>query len=110
MAIKYSFKKQCNVCTLGDCMCDRIWPHHIWNYREPGDHPDNCIPPTKQDTWCEANNVDINVTDVAEKIYEFRDRVDKGGFTPDGKRWVPAMSERERRAAYINYGLLKPKA
>lgn len=91
-------------------MCEYVRPHHIWNYREPGDHPDNCIPPEKQLTFCEQNNIDEKITDVAEKICEFTDRYLKGGFTPDGIRWLPAMMYDEWRRSYINYGLIKPKA
>lgn len=110
MAIKLSLLKKCQLCKHGECRCHMVRRFHEFNFRVPGDHPDNAIQPEYQKTWCEENNVDINVTDVAEKYCEFGDRYLIGGFTPDGKRWVPRMNYDEWRRATINYGLIKAKA
>lgn len=100
----YRFRLSCNCCKLNEtCQAGRVTTR-------AGQTIPGCIPATPQISFCEANNVDEKITDVAEKIHEFRDRVNLGGFTPDGIRWIPAMSERERRQAYINYGLIKPTA
>jgi hypothetical protein len=104
MPVYSLLRRQCNCCRLNEeCQAHRV------TLRAAKAIP-GCISPEYQPTFCEQNNVDERITDVAEKLCELGDRYRIGGYTPDGIRWIEAIGYDQWRRQYINYGLIRPKA
>jgi hypothetical protein len=93
---------RCNCCKLGgECMSPRVTTRKI------GEIP-GCIPYSKQQTLLETLNIDANCTDFAEQYERLGCLYRRGGYTPDGKRWVPGINYDEWWKQTWNLGKIRP--